>query len=120
MISRSLKWIMPALLLMCVAMSAHEAQAYHYFTGYDLVGPMPEWDKAMTRDPTTELWKATEFRGYITGVCDGSGIVDSLQGVPNNQLCAVVSKFLKEHPERWSEPASLLVIDAIRKAFPKK
>ncbi len=31
-----------------------------------------------------------------------------------------VAKYVNEHPERWSEPAASLVIDAIRKAYPKK
>jgi hypothetical protein len=36
------------------------------------------------------------------------------------EAVSIVSKFLKDHPERWTEPAFLLVIDALEKAFPKK
>jgi hypothetical protein len=37
---------MPALLLMCVAMSAHEAQAQHFISGNKLVPWMGDYNKA--------------------------------------------------------------------------
>ena len=36
------------------------------------------------------------------------------------QLAAVVSKYLTNHPEKWSEPAVDLVIKALQEAFPLK
>jgi hypothetical protein len=41
-------------------------------------------------------------------------------GLMVGQLAAVVSKYLKNHPEKRSEPAVDLVIKALKEAFPLK
>ena len=41
-------------------------------------------------------------------------------GITINQISAIVSKYLKNHPERWNESAAVLVIDALVEAFPLK
>jgi hypothetical protein len=122
MIRRNLKWIVPALLLMYVAMSAHEAQAQTAFTtGNQLVSRMQEYEKNDKEEGSSSYFNSGLFVGFVDGVHDATHSKYSLhRGVTVGQLCAVVSKYLKEHPERWSEPASLLVIDALEKAFPKK
>jgi hypothetical protein len=35
----------------------------------------------------------------------------------HKEICAIVSKYLKQHPERWNEPAFDLVIDALKQSF---
>jgi hypothetical protein len=39
------------------------------------------------------------------------------EGSDSGQICAIVVKFLKEHPEKWHEPASSLIIEALMEAF---
>jgi hypothetical protein len=74
-------------------MSAHEAQAQTAFTtGNQLVSRMQEYEKNDKEEGSSSYFNSGLFVGFD----------------------------LKEHPERWSEPASLLVIDALEKAFPKK
>jgi len=41
-------------------------------------------------------------------------------GLMVGQLAAVVSKYLKNRPEKWSEPAVDLVIKASQEGFPLK
>ena len=66
------------------------------------------------------------FLGFVVGVADtGEALVgDKFYALPENptagQLCAVVSKYLKEHPEKWTRPAAWLVLDALTEAFPAK
>lgn len=40
-------------------------------------------------------------------------------GIKSNQIEAVVTKYLKEHPERWHEPLNFLITLALRGAFTK-
>jgi hypothetical protein len=122
MIRRSLKWIMPALLLMCVAMSAQEAQAGGAFvTGNKLVKWMQANEECDKNEKDCPYFDSGMFIGYVTGVMDATHWMHSIPtGVMAGQLYAIVSKFLKEHPERWSEPGDSIVIDALKKAFPKR
>ena len=61
------------------------------------------------------------YMGYITGVHDATYFFYGVsEDVPLSQLISVVGKYLDDHPERWREPASRLVIDALTTAFPKK
>ena len=122
MIRRSLKWIMPALLLMCVAMSAHEAQAGTFFvTGNELAGWMRGYDIQKRGDCREVACRghATAFLMYVVGVYDASFVDYPLPaGVTRDQLAEVVSKYLKENPKKLGNPAFLLVIRAVEKAFP--
>jgi hypothetical protein len=116
---------MPALLFMCVAMSAHEAQAQGLFLeGNELAKFMRDWDKYQNGNDQFGMFATGTFGGYVLAVSDTAEHLLKFfvtpEGATRRQLCAVVSKFLKEHPERWSEPAFLLVINALQEAFPKK
>jgi len=33
-------------------------------------------------------------------------------------MCAIVAKYLNDHPEEWSMPAHVLVMRAFKQAFP--
>ena len=61
--------------------------------------------------------------GYISGVFDNSIIINK-QCLPQNatsgQMIKVVVEYLKEHPERLTTSASVLVQVAINEAFPCK
>ena len=60
------------------------------------------------------------FEGYVAGVLDvGNNLIFcTTSDVKREQLNAIVAKFLKNNPEQWNEPASILVIDSIRSEFP--
>jgi Rap1a immunity proteins len=65
---------------------------------------------------------------FIVGVRDGvvlavtlrdaKPILDIPKDVTQEQIRAVVTKYLKDHPEELHKPAGLLVIFALSKAFP--
>jgi hypothetical protein len=40
--------------------------------------------------------------------------------VTPGQIFAIVAKYLNNHPEKWNEPAVILVVEAIKEAFPQK
>lgn len=70
-------------------------------------------------------------RSYVTGVVDGMNAVSalnfnkesffscSLKGKSTEQLRAIVDKFIKENPEQWHLPMSLLIFDAINESCSK-
>jgi hypothetical protein len=60
------------------------------------------------------------YMGYISGVADVSnGILFCAPfGVTNGQNVAVVTKFLKANPEKWTEQAASLIVQALSSAYP--
>jgi hypothetical protein len=75
-----------------------------------------------------ETEKTTYTEGLIDGFL-GSGLfgapneaVDSLKscitGMDNKQLTAILTKYIKDHPERWQEPTGLLAFNAFSLACP--
>lgn len=95
-------------ILLCVVCTTAYAD---YFTGNDLE------QKLLQSGRTIDV---SMFRGYVAGV------QDSFNGeafcVPENvqlsQASAVVKKYLAENPRLWNEPAKLLVIKALKHAYP--
>ena len=57
------------------------------------------------------------FTGYVTGVASATS--DSLW-CPQDRVeyLDAVREYLEAHPERWSEPALPLILDALRYSFP--
>ena len=94
-----------------------------FITGNRLVELMREYDKDEPGISSGEvnLVRVGVFLAYVTGVYDTLSFAFSTpDGMTVGQICAIVSKYLKNHPERWSESADLLVVDALREAFPLK
>jgi hypothetical protein len=64
---------------------------------------------------------------YLAGIIDGffgaamfaapeRGLIQvsgCLKGKRTNQLHAIVARYLREHPERWDEPMSILTFNAL-------
>jgi hypothetical protein len=89
--------------------------------GNKLIAVMREYEKAEKKDPAADHQQAQFFIGYVTGVYDASDDVYFYPAKPTiEQICSIVSKHLKEHADKLGGPADLLIIDALRKAFPKK
>jgi len=58
--------------------------------------------------------------GYIIGIFDAySGILAVPENVIREQVYDIAIKFIKENPERRHEKASVLLLEAFKKAFPK-
>jgi len=78
---------------------------------------------------TPEGTNQAEFcSGFILGIRDGVPLTTNLRNAApifeepseakQDQLKAVVVKYLNDHPEEHHKPAGLLVLFALRKAFP--
>lgn len=92
-----------------------------FITGNRLVELMHEYDKyeADISSREVNLVRVGVFLAYVTGVYDTlSFAFRTPDGMTVGQICAVVSKYLKNHPEMWRESADLLVVEALREAFP--
>lgn len=99
-----------------------DSSAQQFYDGNKLVEWMPEWEKVQRSDPSTNWMSDGLYVGYVTGVFDAtSGILfDPPRKVTGLQVYSIVTKYLKENPEKWNQPASDLVLEALRKAFPKR
>jgi hypothetical protein len=94
-----------------------------FITGNRLVELMREYDKYEVGISPGEvnLVRVGVFLAYVTGVYDAMSFAFSTpDGVTVGQICAIISKYLKNHPERWPVSADLLVVEALRESFPLK
>jgi hypothetical protein len=100
----------------------HSQALAGFFTGNDLVVLIPEYEKAEAKASDVEDWgKAWLYSGYVSGVYDATQDLYNIPVSPSRrQINAVVTKYLKNHPEKWSESAANLVIKALKEAFPLK
>jgi hypothetical protein len=97
------------------------AESPGYLTGNTLVEDMREFDKSKANPKAIDVsWDAVGYYdGYISGVADAThSLYNVPSGVTYGQLSAIVSKYLKNHPEKWNKPAVDLVIFALQEAFP--
>jgi len=62
------------------------------------------------------------YSGYVAGIADAFGelLFDIPAGVNLKQIKAIVSKYIDDNPTEWNKPAKEIVINALKKAFPKK
>ncbi len=88
-------------------------------SGYDLVSLWREYKKIDSGQIAVDI-NIGDYRGYVAGVCDvcNRWIFTTPEGTTQGQVCAVVGKWLENHPHRWHESAMLLVICALQEAFP--
>jgi hypothetical protein len=110
-------------LLVLVFMQGQALAGSLFYSGKTLVEMMREHEKAYADTKISEVdWVATmSYQSYIAGIHDA--LQDTLWNTSDNvtlmQVCAVVSSYLKNHPKEWSEPAAVLVVKALKEAFPK-
>ncbi len=111
-----MKKLLGIVLLAVLIFSFHSAFA---MSGNDLAVGMRVYIKADKDYTKADYLLAGNYLGYVQGVAEATASDYSLpSGVTADQLCRVVAKFLEKHPERWNEPASLLVRNALQEAFP--
>jgi hypothetical protein len=98
------------------------SQAAGAITGNELKMWMNEEEALKDGRPGANVYKAGLYDGYVRAVAemfDGSAWC-SRPGVTVGQFMDVVSKFLRDTPEKLDEHASVLILDALAKAFPCK
>jgi len=116
------RWILMFFVLIIFAFAQTQALA-GFYAGNDLITSMREYDKteANPSGAKVDFDEAWKYLGYITGVYDATEyLYNTPDKVTQRQLAAVVSKYLKNNPEKWNEPAALLVMNALQEAFPLK
>lgn len=91
------------------------------FAGFTNGNELYQWLQE-SENPNGSSFKSGLYSGYVGGVVDtGDGILFcTTSGVTRGQNSAVVAKYLKNNPEKWSQSADTLVIDAMKQAFPCK
>lgn len=88
----------------------------NFYSGNDLV----ELIKADAGPSWVDYAKAEKYIAYIIGVYDAtSHEYNAPSSLTKGQVMAVVTSYLMNHSEQWGYPASLLVIRALKEAFPK-
>jgi hypothetical protein len=95
--------------------------------GSDLVQYMKAYDKQADGKPLEggDLRNASLFVQYIEGVLTTApgGTFWGYQlpdGETIGQVNAVVSEYLKAHPDKWNATGTQLILEALREAFPAK
>ncbi|GAA0221535.1 hypothetical protein GCM10009125_08290 [Castellaniella daejeonensis] len=106
----------------CLALFCAIASA-SFIDGYQL----KKWSDASDRvarnsKEISDIHDEAFLIGYIAGASDvGDGL--TFCSPPNaklGQLMGVVRKYLLANPEKWNQPAGLLVLEALKQAFPCK
>jgi hypothetical protein len=98
-----------------------DSSAQYFYNGNELVQKMRESEKQERDDPSTDYFSSGFYMGYVAGVYEAMrAFFVAPENVTVAQVCSIVGKYLKENPEKWTLPASVLVMEALQKAFPKK
>jgi hypothetical protein len=99
-----------------------QGQAEAQITGNKLVEDMRAFEKENVNVTILEYMLSGRYQGYVAGVSDATADIlwQLKKNVNMGQIIAIVSKYIKNHPERWNEPAVVLVIDALKEVFPIK
>jgi hypothetical protein len=91
------------------------------YNGNELVQKMREFEKQERGDPSADYASSGFYMGYVVGVYEAMrDFFNAPENVTVAQVCSIVEKYLKENPEKWTLPASVLVMEALQKAFPKR
>lgn len=118
--------LMVAMALTFVTKESHA----DFINGGELAAWARSYDKLESKQTTSkaEFRDSMAFVGYIDGTIDTFAVFAVVNkgnpkyrlppGTSRTQLAAVISKYLRNHPEKWNNPAPIMVIDALIKSFP--
>ena len=98
-------------------------QAQSMLAGNNLVDYMNEDEKFTANLPNAHIWKSGRYSGFVLGISDAyesAGVICFSSSVTNGQIYAVVSKFLKDNPDKWNYSAADLVVHSLKASFPCK
>ena len=109
------------ILLISALLPLGNAHAKEFLSGTDLVQLMREYEKAQRNDKSTDLLKAGEYLGYVTGFYDATWFFYAdVRNLTPERVAIVIAKFLNQHPEKWNRAAWDLVMEALKEAFPRQ
>lgn len=99
-----------------------QAQAVFY-DGNKLMEDYKEYKKASTSSENQSIVWVSDglFMGYVQGVSDA---LDSKicwpagEEVKLKAVCAIVGNYLEAHPEEWGKSGDVIVLKALKKAYP--
>lgn len=94
-----------------------------FVNGNQIASYIVEYEKANRKDPSTNYQFAERVVWYIFGVADvldNNSVICLPDKVSSNQILEVVIKYLKDHPERWNEPAEKIIGTPLIHYFPCK
>ena len=113
-----MKRILLVLLFLFMKRDSFAATLY-FHTGMVLFQYGQEWNRYFTNQgPPVEWTDVAYFQGYVAGVASaGRSQIDLPDGAQIDQLCLIVHRYLQNNPSRLHEPASDLVITALRQRF---
>jgi hypothetical protein len=106
--------------------AAPQGHAQTYFKkGNGLVEELRQFERAERNDQNAQEFGAGSYVGYVLGVADAhTGIFwcpGRGGGTMNvRQVVEIVSKYINSNPELWHLQADILVLNALRQAFPCK
>ena len=115
------------LLIVVAAVGSAEAFASNPGdTGNELLSALLAGEKMVAGEALDDLQRldATYALGFVVGAWE-MGVAAGIFGVPSSnvshgQVCKVVVKYLKNHPEKLHEGGLLLIMDSLFEAFPPK
>jgi hypothetical protein len=110
------------MIILAFAHTQSFASGAYLYSGNNLVELMREYDASEAHAGGVNYYKLGVYSGYILGVCDATGELYDMPatGATAGQILAVVSRYLKNHPQEWSQSAKVLVVNALQEAFPLK
>lgn len=94
-----------------------------YWDGYKLKEMFDAYDRADNGRPlATDYQDVGQVNGFVVGVHDSveGTIICVPAKVKLGQLVGIVKKYIRDNPEKWNEPASDLVMQALSSTFPCK
>jgi len=105
---------------LCASWAVVAPASAQFYDGNKLVEHLREFERGERSDPNSNYYAGGIYVGYVLGVFDTINSSLCRSGNVSVRLPLVVAKYLNEHPEQWSQPASVLVTRALRGAFPCK
>jgi thymidylate synthase len=118
---KSMKLVSSLIVLAAMILFTPLDSSAEFYDGNKLVQDMREHEKAERSDPSANHLHGAFYMGYVAGVYDAlSSSFSPPENVTIDQLCSIVAKYLKENPQKWTLPASVLIWGALQKAFPKR
>ena len=90
-----------------------------YYDGNQLVALTREYEKCDREPKGCDFIRVGVFTGFVTGVSDSrESDYCPAAHIPVHQVCTIVVKYLSDHAEEWNMPAHVLVMRALKQAFP--
>jgi hypothetical protein len=88
-------------------------------SGDDLIPGMRVYLESEANYTKADFLLAGNYLGYVQGVVEATASDYSLpKDITADQMCQIIAKFLERHPQRWKEPTTNLIRNAMQEAYP--